>query len=202
VPEGHLAAPDKHTWIGRRDHALLLLGVQTGLRLSEITGLARQDVSLGTGAHVRAFGKGRKARSAPLSKQTAAVLKAWLDEPVRNNCDVLFPNVHGGRLSSDAVQGLMRKHVASACKACPSLREKRVTPHVMRHTAAVELLRAGVDQAVIALWLGHESIETTGMYLDADLELKEKVLARITPPRSTPGRYRPDDQLLAFLKGL
>lgn len=197
-----LATPDKYTWTGRRDHALLLLGVQTGLRLSEITGLKRQDVSLGTGAHVRVLGKGRKARSTPLSKHTTAVLKAWLQEPARNNTDVLFPNIRGGRLSSDAVQRLLGKHVTIARTSCPTLREKRVSPHVLRHAAAMELLRAGVDQAVIALWLGHESIETTQIYLDADLELKEKILAKTTSPRSTPGRYRPDNQLLAFLKSL
>lgn len=197
-----LAAPDQGTWSGRRDHALILLAVQTGLRLSELTGLQRDDLSLGTGSHVRVIGKGRKERCTPLSKSTRTVMTAWLREPLKAPGQPLFPNARGGRLSSHGVHYLLAKHVAAASRACPSLKRKRVTPHVLRHTTAMDLLQAGVEQAVIALWLGHESIETTQIYLDANLALKEQVLARTTPPDGTPGRYRPDDKLLAFLKSL
>jgi site-specific recombinase XerD len=197
-----LAAPDQKTWFGRRDHALLLVAVQTGLRLSELTGLQRPDVSLGTGAYVRCLGKGRKERCTPLTKMTAAVLKAWLREPARHNAQALFPSASGGRLSPDSVSDLLAKHVAHAGHACPSLRQKHVTPHVLRHTLAMELLQQGVDRAVIALWLGHESVETTQIYLDANLTLKEEILAKTTSPDGKPGRYRADDELLAFLKRL
>jgi len=159
-----LAAPDQRTWFGRRDHALLLVAVQTGLRLSELTGLQRDDASLSTGAHVRCVGKGRKERCTPLTKTTVAILKAWLREPPRNGTEVLFPNAGGGRLSSDSVADLLAKHVALARETCPSLRKKHVTPHVLRHSMAMGLLQAGVDRAVIALWLGHESVETTQIY--------------------------------------
>ncbi len=197
-----LAAPDQKTWFGRRDHALLLVAVQTGLRLSELTGLQRVDVSLGTGAHVRCVGKGRKERCTPLTKMTAAVLKAWLREPARHNAQALFPSASGGRLSPDSVSDLLAKHVAHAGHSCPSLRQKHVTPHVLRHTLAMELLQEGVDRAVIALWLGHESVETTQIYLDANLTLKEEILAKTSSPDGKPGRYRADDELLAFLKRL
>ncbi len=197
-----LAAPDQTTWFGRRDHALLLVAVQTGLRLSELTGLRRHDVTLGTGAHVRCMGKGRKERCTPLTKTTVAVLKAWLGEPARRNSEMLFPNASGGRLSADSVEDLLDKHVAVGGHACPSLRKKRVTPHVLRHTAAMELLQAGIDRAVIALWLGHESVETTQIYLDANLALKEAILAKTKPPEGKPGRYKADDELLAFLQHL
>ena len=197
-----LAAPDQQTWFGRRDHALLLVAVQTGLRLSELTGLQRHDVVLGTGAHVRCVGKGRKERCTPLAKTTVAVLKAWLREPARHNTEVLFPNARGGRLSPDGVADLLAKHVALACESCPSLRKKHVTPHVLRHSMAMGLLQAGVDRAVIALWLGHESVETTQIYLEANLAMKEEILAKTTPPGGKPGRYRPGDELLAFLKNL
>jgi site-specific recombinase XerD len=197
-----LAAPDQRTWSGRRDHALLLVAVQTGLRLSELIGIERQDVTLGTGAHIRVVGKGRKERCVPLTKQTVAVLQSWLRQSVRGNTQTLFPNARGDHLSADGVQYLLAKHTTVACKACPSLQQKRVTPHVLRHTMAMELLQAGVDRAVIALWLGHESVETTQIYLEADLTMKEEILAKTTPVEGKPGRYRPDDQLLAFLKSL
>lgn len=200
--EALLAAPDQSSWSGRRDHALLLVGVQTGLRLSELTGIERRDVTLGAGAHIRVVGKGRKERCVPLTKQTVAVLQAWMREPVRGNTQTLFPNVRGGHLSADGVQYLLAKHTAVACITCPSLQQKRVTPHVLRHTMAMELLQAGVDRAVIALWLGHESVETTQIYLEANLKMKEEILAKTTPVEGKPGRYRPDDQLLAFLKSL
>jgi site-specific recombinase XerD len=197
-----LAAPDQRTWSGRRDHALILLAVQTGLRLSELTGLRQEDLHVGTGAHVRVTGKGRKERCAPLSKNTRAVLAAWLREPPRAPDQPLFPNARGGRLSSHGVHYLLAKHVIAAGEVCPSPKQKRVSPHVLRHTTAMDLLQGGNEQAVIALWLGHESIETTQVYLDADLEMKQRILDKTTPPNGKPGRYRPDDKLLAFLKSL
>jgi site-specific recombinase XerD len=200
--EALLAAPDQRTWFGRRDHAFLLVAVQTGLRLSEMTGLRREDVTLGTGAHVHVIGKGRKERCTPLAKPTVAVLKAWLREPPRGDGQVLFPNARGGRLSADGVHYRLVKHRTAAAKVCPSLSQKRVTVHVLRHTMALDLLQAGVDRAVIALWLGHESVETTQIYLEATLAMKEQALARTTPLNGRPGRYRPGDQLLGFLNGL
>ena len=197
-----LAAPDKNTWSGRRDHAFLLVAVQTGLRLSEMTGLKREDIVLGVGAHVRVIGKGRKERCTPVSKSTRSVLTAWLREPPKMAGQPVFPNAQGGRLSAHGVQYLLAKHVATASAQCASLGRKRVSAHVLRHTTAMDLLQAGVEQSVIALWLGHESIETTQIYLDANLELKEKMLAKTTPPGGKPGLYRPDDALLAFLRGL
>jgi integrase/recombinase XerD len=197
-----LAAPDQNTWSGHRDHAWLLLAVQTGLRLSELTGLRREDTHLGTGAYVHVLGKGRKERCTPLTKQTAAVLQAWLKEPVLGEGQILFPNRCGGRLSNDGVQYLLARHVATASEVCLSLQFKHVSPHVLRHTAAMELLQAGVDTTVIALWLGHESIETTHIYLEADLAMKEKALAKTRPHDGCPGTYKPDDALLAFLKAL
>jgi integrase/recombinase XerD len=197
-----LAAPDRNTWSGRRDHTWLLLTVQTGLRLSELTGLKRDDIYLGVGASVQVLGKGRKERCIPLTKQTVTALKAWLKEPALGEGQILFPNRRGGRLSNDGVQYLLAKHVATASTVCPSLRSKRVSPHVLRHTAAMELLQAGVDTTVIALWLGHESIETTHVYLEADLAMKQKVLAKTTPHEGCPGVFKPDDALLTFLKTL
>jgi site-specific recombinase XerD len=197
-----LAAPDPRTWSGRRDHALLLLAVQTGLRLSELTGLRHEDLHFGAGAHVRVIGKGRKERCTPLSKSTRAVLAAWVSEPPRAEDQPLFPNARGGQLSAHGVHYLLHKHVAAASAKCSSLNNKRVSPHVLRHTTAMDLLQAGVDCSVIALWLGHESVETTQVYLEANLALKQEVLDRTTPPNGRPGRYRPDDRLLTFLKGL
>jgi len=201
--EALLAAPDQRTWGGRRDHAFLLLTVQTGLRLSEVTGLHRQDVVLGTGAHVHCLGKGRKERCTPLAKRTAEVLRAWLREPPRGTEDILFPNACGGRLSADGAQYLLAKHLAVARPNCPSLREKRVTLHVLRHTSAVSLLVGGVDTSSIALWLGHESPVTTHIYLDANLALKEQILSKMESWNGTKtGRYRPEDTVLKFLKDL
>ena len=197
-----LAAPDQSTWSGRRDHAFLLVAVQTGLRLSEMTGLKRVDLILGAGAHVRVIGKGRKERCTPLAKSTLAVLKAWLREPQRGDGDVLFPSAQGGRLSVHGVQYLLTKHRMAASKVCPSLKEKRVTVHCLRHTMAMDLLQAGVDRSVIALWLGHESVETTQIYLEATLAMKERALAKTLPLHGRPGRYQPGDQLLGFLNSL
>lgn len=200
--EAVLASVDKSTWIGRRNHALLLVAMQTGLRVSELTGLLQRDVVLGAGAYVRCEGKGRKERCTPLAKPTIAVLKAWINEQGADGSRFLFPSSNGGRLSADAVQHAVAKHVTSAGLTCPSLTKKHVTPHVLRHTAAMELFQAGVDRAMIAIWLGHESLETTQIYLDANLKLKETALNKVCPPQSKPGRYQPDDQLLIYLKGL
>jgi site-specific recombinase XerD len=197
-----LRTPDLRTQSGRRDHTLMLLAVQTGLRLSEITGLCRRNVCLTTGAHVRVVGKGRKERSTPLTKATANVLRVWLREIEGGDDAIVFPSARGARLSADGVQYLLAKHVAQASKTCPSLGTKHVTAHVLRHTTAMELLQAGVERSVIALWLGHESIETTQIYLDANLEMKQSALDKVEPQLGRVGRFRPDDQLLAFLKGL
>jgi site-specific recombinase XerD len=197
-----LAAPDSTTWIGRRDKALLLVAIQTGLRLSELIGLRRRDVVLTSGAHLRCYGKGRKERCTPLTKQTVAVLRPWLQEGGGSEDHVVFPNARGAPLSPDGVQYLLAKHVAAACNVCPSLKEKHVSPHVLRHTAAMELLQAGVDHAVIALWLGHESPETTQIYLQASLALKEKALEKTKPANVQPGRYQPQDRLVRFLNAL
>lgn len=197
-----LGAPDLHTSSGRRDHALMLLAVQTGLRLSEITGLCRHAICLGIGAHVRVIGKGRKERSTPLTKTTADVLRAWLREIGNSDDAIVFPSARGARLSADGVQYVLSKHLERACQSCPSLRDKHVTPHVLRHTTAMELLQAGVERSVIALWLGHESIQTTQIYLDANLAMKQAALDKIEPHAGRRGRFRPNDQLLAFLKAL
>jgi len=197
-----LAAPDQCTWFGRRDHAFLLTAAQTGLRLSEMTGLTRQDVTVTTGAHVRVIGKGRKERCVPLAKPTVAVLKAWLREPSRGDGQVLFPNARGTRLTPDGVHYLLVRHVQTASKVCPSLKGKRVTVHVLRHTMALDLLQGGVDRSVIALWLGHESVETTQIYLEATLAMKEKALGKTKTLEGIFTRYRPGDQLLGFLNNL
>ena len=197
-----LAAPDLSTWSGRRDSTLLLLAIQTGLRVSELIGLTCNDIVLGSGAHVRCKGKGRKRRCTPLRKELVATLRSWLQERSGQPDDPLFPNARGGFLSRDGVEYLLAKHVAVARQKCPSLQKKRISPHVLRHTAAMQLLQHGVDRSVIALWLGHESWETTQVYVHANLEMKEKALAKTTPINVKPGRYQPDDQLLAFLKSL
>lgn len=200
--EALLAAVDCKSWIGRRDYALLLVAMQTGLRLSELTGLCREDVTLGSGAHIQCIGKGRKQRRTPLSKTTRRVLGAWMKEPWPMVSTFLFPSLSGGRLSADAVQDLVNRHVATARANCSSLVKKRVTPHMLRHTAAMELLQAGIDRAMIALWLGHESVETTQIYLAANLALKEEILAKMKPINGKSGRYRPTDDLLQFLRDL
>ncbi len=195
-------APDKNRWIGRRDRTFLLTAVQTGLRVSELIGLHIEDVVLGIGAHVRCNGKGRKQRSTPLRRETADVMAAWLCELNGQPEDPVFPSIRGGFLSRDAIERLVTRHCKTAQSHCPSLRHKNVTPHVLRHTAAMELLHHGVDRSVIALWLGHESVETTQMYLHADMRLKRKALSKITPLGVKPSLYRPDDPLLAFLEDL
>jgi integrase/recombinase XerD len=200
--EALLAVPDTMTWVGRRDRALLLLAVQTGLRLSEVVQLNKDSVILGRGAHVRCTGKGRKERCTPLTSHTQNILRAWLKEG-RADGSALFPTVHGGHLSADAIQYLLRKYVNIARTRCISLKQKRISFHVLRHSAAMELLQAGVDCSVIALWLGHESVETTQIYLHSHMALKEAALAKVAPiNRRATGRYRPDDQLMQFLNAL
>jgi integrase/recombinase XerD len=197
-----LAAPDATTWIGRRDRTLLLVAIQTGLRVSELTHLRRQDVILGVGAHLRCDGKGRKQRCTPLRRDAAAAVAAWLRECQPEPHEAIFPSARGEPLSRDAVERIVSKYAHLAQRACPSLARKHVTPHVLRHTTAMELLQHGIDRSVIALWLGHESVETTQMYLHADLRLKEQALSRTRPVAITHKRYQPGDRLLAFLEGL
>jgi site-specific recombinase XerD len=197
-----VSAPDPDTWIGRRDRTLLLVAVQTGLRVSELTALTCGDVTLSTGAHVRCTGKGRKERITPLTAQTTQALQVWLAERGGAPTEPLFPSRRGGALSRDAVALLVSKHVVAARNLCPTLATKTVSPHVLRHTCAMQLLAVGTDVTVIALWLGHEQIESTNIYLHADLGIKERALARTTPAHTAPGRFRPPDKLLAFLEGL
>jgi len=197
-----LAAPDQTTRTGRRDHAWILLAIQTGLRASEITSLTCKDVHLGTAPYVACHGKGRKDRVTPLTPSTVTTLRAWLAERAGRPDDPLFDTIRGGPMSHDALQQRLTLHAAAAGQSCPALTSKNVTPHVLRHSAAMALLRAGVDITVIALWLGHESVTTTQIYLQADMALKQRALDRTTPPASIPGRYKPGDQLLAFLEAL
>jgi site-specific recombinase XerD len=197
-----LAAPDRSRWFGRRDHALLALTIQTGLRVSELTGLTCGDVHLGIGAHVRCLGKGRKQRATPLTTGVVAVLRGWLDERGGTADDPLFSTSRGRRLSTDAVALIIAKHIEAATLSCPQLASKHVSPHVLRHTAAMRLLHAGVDTSTIALWLGHEQVETTQIYVHADQTIKERALARTAPLGTAPGRYRPSDTLIAFLEQL
>jgi len=199
-----LTACDQSTWTGRRDHALLLLAVQTGLRISELIGLTCRDVHLraGAGAHVACHGKGRKDRITPLTATTVAVLRGWFTERAGEPGTPLFPTRTGHALSRDAIEHRIAHYTGIAANRCPSLRSKTITAHVLRHTCAMRLLQAGVDTSVIALWLGHVSVETTQIYLHADLSLKEQALARTRPPTSPPGRYRPPEQILAWLEAL
>jgi len=197
-----LTAPDRDTRLGRRDHTILYLFIQTGLRVSELRGVRCDDIVFGAGAHVRCHGKGRKERCTPLTRETVKLLRAWLKERAGEQRDLAFLSRRGTMLSRDAIERLIAKHAEHANITCPSLRKKNVTPHVLRHTTAVTLLQAGVDRSVIALWLGHESIETTQIYLDADLSMKERALARTAPIPAAAHRFRPDDHLLAFLNGL
>jgi integrase/recombinase XerD len=197
-----LAAPDRTTWTGRRDHTLLLVAVHTGLRVSELTGLTLADAHLGTGAYLRCHGKGRKDRCTPLTSHTAKTLRVWVKEHAGQLTDPLFPTRRGTPLSRDAVQRLVAKHAATATAGCPSLASKKVTPHSLRHSTAMALLRSGVDTSVIALWLGHESPETTQIYLHADMAIKERALARVNPTSGPAGRYTAPDALLTFLDTL
>ena len=197
-----LAAPDQGTWTGRRDHALLTVAIQTGLRASELTSLTISDVHLGTGAHISCLGKGRRQRITPLTAGTVTTLAAWLTERGGQPADPLFPTRQGTALSRDALERRVARHTTTATQACPALAEKKISPHVMRHSAAMRLLNAGVDTTVIALWLGHAGVATTQIYIHADLALKERALARTTPHDAPPGRYQPADNIIAFLESL
>jgi integrase/recombinase XerD len=199
-----ISAPDRATWSGRRDHALLLVALRTGLRLSELTGLRCQDVDLRTPAHIKCLGKGRKRRDTPIDKPTAEVLRGWLKERHGTPGDALFPSRRRGQLSPDAVQRLVAKHVATAQAACPTLTGKQISTHNLRHSVAMDLLHNGLDAAVVALWLGHQKLESVNAYIHADPTLKQRALDRLTPlnPAGATGRYQPSDDLLAFLERL
>lgn len=197
-----LASPDRSRSTGRRDHALLVVAVQTGLRVSELVGLRRRDIQLGAGAHVRCRGKGRKDRSTPLTRQTVSIVRAYLAERGGTPDDPIFPGPRGAPLSRDAVRRLVERHTATAAQSCRSLSSKKTSPHVLRHTAAMRLLESGCDLATISLWLGHENPRTSQIYLHAHLALKERALARTAPPHTKPGRYQPPDRILAFLDQL
>jgi site-specific recombinase XerD len=195
-------APDRTRWEGRRDRALLTLAIQAGLRVSELIGLTCADIVLGTGAHVRCEGKGRKQRSVPLTAPTQAVLSSWLKERAGCPHDPLFPSRTGRQLSRDAIERRLATHTASAAQRCPTLQGKRLHPHVLRHSCAMSLLQAGVDTTVIALWLGHADVRSTQPYLHADLSIKERTLALVAPATVPTGRYKPPDRVLAFLEAL
>jgi site-specific recombinase XerD len=197
-----LAAPDTSTWLGRRDHAIIILAAQTGLRATELVTLRNHDLHLGRSAHIECRGKRRKQRVTPLAASTVTVLRDRTAERAGHASDPLFPTRTGTPMTRDALAWLLAKHATVAAEHCPSLHNKRITPHALRHTAAIRLLHAGIDVAVIALWLGHEQIDTTQIYLEADLALKERALERTRPIDAKPGRYRPPDALLAFLEAL
>lgn len=200
--EALLDAPDRTTRIGRRDYTLILLAIRTGLRVSEITGLKRSNIILGSGAHVRCFGKGRKERTTPITKKTAVVVKSWLRECKLNEEDLVFKNIKGGRLSSDGFSYILNKYIKVAADTCETLKTKHISPHSLRHTTAMQLLNSGVDPMIIAIWLGHESVETTQIYIKADLKMKEAALNKTKESESKSLRYKPNDTLMEFLKGL
>ena len=197
-----LAAPDLSKWIGRRDHAILLLSLRTGLRVSEIANLRCRDIFFGPGAHIRCEGKGRKQRCTPIRRDSLKTLEAWCKERAGAPLDPVFPSIRGDKLSCDALERIVQKYVCIAAPKCASLKTKRVSPHVLRHSTAMELLQNGVDPTVIALWLGHESVETTQMYVHADMRLKEQALSRVNSNQTKSSRFRPTDELLAFLESL
>jgi site-specific recombinase XerD len=197
-----IAAPDQSRWEGRRDRVLMLVAVQTGLRVSELTGLNCGDVTLGTGANVRCEGKGRKQRAVPLNGPVEAAVRVWLTERAGHPTEPLFPTRTGRRLSRDAIALRVSTHATTAAQRCPSLVGKGIHPHVLRHTCAMSLLQAGVDTSVIALWLGHAGVRSTDAYVHADISIKEKALALTTPASAPTGRYRPPDKVLAFLESL
>ena len=197
-----LRAPDQSTWVGRRDHTLLLVAVQTGMRASELIRLLCADVHLGTGAHVRCHGKGRKKRCVPLRRDSVAAIGVWLKERCGHSDDPVFVNQRAGPLTHDSLEYLVTKNLAVARTLCPTLRRKRITPHSFRHSCAMALLHGGVDQATIALWLGHEALQTTYIYLHADLKLKEQAMAKTTPSGTPVQRYQPEDRVLAYLNSL
>ena len=196
------AAAATGSWHGHRDHALLALAAQTGLRVSELTGLRTGDIHLGSGPHVYCRGKGRRDRCTPLTPSAVGTLAAWLAEHDGQPGDPLFPTQAGNPLSRDAVARLLTKYVQLASASCPSLKGKTVSPHTLRHGAAMALVHAGIDPTVIALWMGHASPLSTRPYLHADMQLKQQAADRLTPPGTPPGRYHAPDDLLAFLAAL
>ena len=200
--EALLRAPDRNSWVGRRDHALLTVAIQTGMRASELIGLRQENVRFGQGAHVRCLGKGRKERCIPLRSDSIATLKAWVEEHGGEPHHPVFTNQHGRALTHDSLDYLLKKNLTLARAACATLQKKRITPHTLRHSCAMELLQNGVDRATIALWLGHEMVETTYIYLHADLKLKEKAMARTTPSGRPISRYKSEDSVLAYLSSL
>lgn len=200
--EALLKVPDLTTWFGRRDRALLLTMLQTGLRVSELINLRIADVELGTGAHLRCMGKGRKERATPLRPDSRDALRSWVAQSGAAPTEPLFATIKGVPLSRDAVERIVRKHVVIASVICPTLATKRVSPHVLRHTAAMQLLQNGVDRTIIALWLGHESVGTTQVYIHADIQMKERAMALTKPVDAPDGRYQPGDKLLSFLEAL
>lgn len=197
-----LNTPNQKTWIGKRDHTFLVVAIQTGMRLAELTALLWKDVHLEQGAHIECIGKGRKNRSTPLSKQAINCLLIWSRELDSLPSDIVFPTIHGSKMSPDSVQYMIKKHTIIAAKHCRSLISKKITPHVLRHTTAMRLVQAGVDLSSIALWLGHESIKTTYIYLRADIAMKEKILKKLPPLNTKTSRYKPSDKTMVFLKKL
>jgi site-specific recombinase XerD len=197
-----LATPDKAIWLGRRDYTLILLAVRTGLRVSEIISLRWDDITLGSVSHVRCVGKGRKERITPITKNTASVIKAWLNENKSNNENLVFTNARKGKLSRDGFRYILKKYIRIASDSCVTLKRKRISPHSLRHTAAMQLLEAGVDTMIIAIWLGHESIESTQIYIKANLKMKENALNKTKDPKTKSLRYKPNDSLMRFLKSL
>ena len=197
-----LKAPNQKTWIGKRDHVFLIVAIQTGMRLAELTALKWENVHLGQGASIECLGKGRKNRSTPLSKEAINCLFLWSKELDSAASNIVFPTIHGCRMSSDSVQYMLKKNTIIAAKHCSSLTSKKITPHVLRHTTAMRLVQCGIDLPSIALWLGHESIKTTYVYLRADIEMKERILKKAPPLNTKTSRYKPNDKTMSFLKKL
>ncbi|MBT3218342.1 MAG: tyrosine-type recombinase/integrase [Proteobacteria bacterium] len=201
--EALLTAPDRATWAGRRDHALLLTMYNSGARVSELCSLQRRQVHFGaTAAYLDLHGKGRKERSVPLWSKTTKILREWLREWGDAPDVCMFPNARRRSLTRHGVKYILDHAVRHAANSCVSLADKTVSPHVIRHSTAMHLLQSGVDITVIALWLGHESIETTHIYVEADLAMKEKALQKLAPIGTDVRRYKADDSLIAFLSGL
>jgi site-specific recombinase XerD len=197
-----LAAPDTSKWSGRRDQALLLTMYNSGARVSEITALKRDQICFGVSSFIQLTGKGRKERTVPLWSETARVLKAWFEELGDDARSIAFPNARGKPLTREGVDYLLKQAIQRAIPECPSLATKKITPHTVRHATAMHLLQAGIDIATIALWLGHESIETTHVYLQADLAMQEKSLEKLDPIAGEWQRFQADDPLLTVLNSL
>jgi len=197
-----LAAPDRTTWLGRRDYTLILLAIRTGMRVSELINLRWNDITIGSSSHVHCVGKGRKERVTPITKNTASVLKSWFNENKSTNENLVFINTRKGKLSRDGFRYILKKYIRQVSDNCVTLKRKCISPHSLRHTAAMQLLEAGVDTMIIAIWLGHESIESTQIYIKADLKMKENALNKTKDPKIKSLRYKPNDSLMKFLKSL